>query len=253
MATHKPTSILIIHGAYFLPNAWHSFSDQLRQAGLVVDCPRLPTCADNRPPTATIKDDTAAVHQSAQRLIDGGHSILVLAHSYGGMVASEAITPDLYANSDSNDGKGVVALILLSTWLVQPGDSLTGLIGKYEFQCKVDLGDNGDGTVFAKNAAESFYNDAESKEAEGFALRNVTHNILAASGEISGAPWKDLPTTYIHCSRDLAIMLPLQQSMVQDAVNTGGKIITKTLDSGHCPFLTQPEAVLQIIKHAGGQ
>ena len=103
---------------------------------------------------------------------------------------------------------------------------MTGLIGKYGFQCKVDLGDNGDGTVFAKNASESFYNDVESKEAEGFAMMNVTHNILAASGEISEAPWKDLPTTYIPCSRDLAIMLPLQQSMVQDAVNAGGKIIT---------------------------
>ena len=122
MATHKPTSILIIQGAYFLPNAWDSVSDQFRQAGFVIECPRLPTCADSRPPAATIKDDTAAVHEAAQRLIDGGHSILVLSHSYGGMVASEAITPDVYANSDSTYGKGVVALILLSTWLVQPGD-----------------------------------------------------------------------------------------------------------------------------------
>lgn len=246
MANQKPTSVLIVHGGYFLPAAWDAFSDRLRQVGFTVQCPRLPSCGDKRPPTATLEHDVKAVRMAAQDLIDSNHTILVLAHSYGGIVASEAIGPNLY----SSDSSGVVGLVLLSSWLVQPGDTLTDVIGKYGFQCKVDLGNNGDGTVYAKNAPESFYNDIESTEAEDLATRNVTHNWLAASGQISGAPWKDLPTTYIHCAQDLAIMLPLQQSMVQDAVNAGGKLITKTIDSGHCPFLSQPEAVLRIVEDA---
>lgn len=246
MANHKHTAVLIIHGGYFLPAAWDNFGDQLRQAGFVVRCPRLPSCGDKRPPTATMNDDIIAVHGAAQELVDANHSILVLAHSYGGMVAAEAISPDLYATN----GKGAVGLILLSAWLVQPGNTLTDVIGKYGFQCKVDLGDNGDGTFFAKNAPESFYNDVESTEANDLATNNVTHNLFAASGKVSGAPWKDLPTTYIHCAQDMAIMLPLQQSMVQDAVNMGGKLITKTIDSGHCPFLSQPETLLGIVEEA---
>ncbi|KAJ5100081.1 alpha/beta-hydrolase [Penicillium argentinense] len=243
MSAQKPTAVLIIHGGYFLPAAWNAFSDRLRQAGLVVQCPRLPSCGDERPPTAAIKHDVAAVRKAAQDLITLNHCFLVLAHSYGGMVASEAIRPDLYASN----GKGVVGLVLLSSWLVQPGDTLMSVIDKYGFQCKVDLGNNGDGTVFAKNAPESFYNDIELTEAEELAKGNVTHNWLAASAEISGAPWKDLHTTYIHCAQDLAIMLPLQQSMVQDAVNAGGRLTIKTIDSGHCPFLSQPETVIGIV------
>ncbi|KAJ5994731.1 alpha/beta-hydrolase [Penicillium waksmanii] len=246
MVNHKPTAVLIIHGGYFLPAAWDVFGDQLRQAGFIVKCPRLPSCGDKRPPTATMNDDIIAVREAVQELINTNNSILVLAHSYGGMVASEAIGPDLYANN----GKGTVGLIFLSAWLVQPGDTLSDVIGKYGFQCKVDLSDNGDGTFFAKNAPESFYNDIESTEAKDLATKNVTHNLFAASGKISGAPWKDLPTTYIHCAQDMAIMLPLQQSMVQDAVNMGGKLVTKTIESGHCPFLSQPEALLRIVEEA---
>ncbi|KAJ5825734.1 alpha/beta-hydrolase [Penicillium riverlandense] len=243
MTGAKPTAILIVHGGYFLPPAWDALSNRLRKAGFVVQCPRLPSCGDKRPPTALREHDVAAVRKVAQELIDAGHSILVLAHSYGGMVASEAITKDLYASG----GNGVVSLIYLSAWLLQPGSTLEDVITKYGFQSEVDLGNNGDGTVFAKNAPESFYNDLEPETAEEFARGNVTHNWGAALGPMKGAPWKDLPTTYVHCTQDMAIMHPLQQSMVQDAVNAGGKLIVETIDAGHCPFLSQPEEIVRIV------
>jgi pimeloyl-ACP methyl ester carboxylesterase len=171
----------------------------------------------------------------------------VLAHSYGGIVASEALTSDLYANEVT---KGIVHIILLSAWLVQPADTIEDVIGKYGFQCKVDLGNNGVGTVFAKNAAEAFFNDIDSATAEELAKGNVTHNWLAVSEKVTGAPWKDLPTTYVHCTRDLAIMLPLQKSMVQEAINAGGasEFVTEIIDSGHCPFLSKPDELISIVK-----
>jgi pimeloyl-ACP methyl ester carboxylesterase len=246
MAPENP-AILIIHGGYFLPTAWDAFNDQLTKAGLVVRCPRLPTCGDKQPPTATLEEDVTAVRSAAKDLIDTGHNVIVLAHSYGGIVASEALTSDLYANEAT---KGIVHIIFLSAWLVQPGDTLEDVIGKYGFQCKVDLGSNGDGTVFAKNAAEAFFNDIDSATAEELAKGNVTHNWPAVSEKVTGAPWKDLPTTYVHCTRDLAIMLPLQKSMVQEAINAGGapEFVTEIIDSGHCPFLSKPDELISIVK-----
>ncbi|OQD86866.1 hypothetical protein PENSOL_c084G02071 [Penicillium solitum] len=247
MAIQTPTAILIIHGAYFLPKAWDAFNDELTKAGLVVSCPRLPTCGDESPPAATLKEDVIVVRSAAKDLIDTGHNIIVLAHSYGGIVASEALTLDLYANELT---KGVVYLILLSAWLVQPGGTLGDLIWKYGFQSKVDLGNSGDGTVFVKNAAEAFFNDINSATAEKLAAGNVTHNWLAASANVTGAPWKNLPTTYVHCTRDLAIMLPLQKSMVQDCINARGasKFVTEIINSGHCPFLSKPNELISIVK-----
>ncbi|KAJ5615365.1 hypothetical protein N7537_000479 [Penicillium hordei] len=246
MALQTPTAILIIHGGYFLPAAWDAFNDQLTKAGLVVRCPRLPTCGDESPPTATLKEDVIVVRSAAKGLIDAGHNIIVLAHSYGGIVASEALTLDLYANEVT---KGIVYLILLSAWLVQPGDTLGDLIGKYGFQCKADLGNSGGGTVFVKNAAEAFFNDIDFATAEKLAEGNVTHNWIAASAKVTGAPWKHLPTTYVHCTRDLAIMLSLQKSMVQDGINARGasNFVTETIDSGHCPFLSKPNELISIV------
>ncbi|KAL3474543.1 alpha/beta-hydrolase [Aspergillus californicus] len=257
MATPNITAILIIHGAYFLPSGWDSFIAALRRKhkdqDLSVECPRLPSCGDSQPPTATLADDVSAVRVAAEKLIGAGHRVAVLAHSYGGVVASEAITPDLYVGAQPDHDRGIASLILLSAFLVQPGDSLPGILGKYGFQSKMDLGDNGDGSVFTRNALDSFYNDLPRAKGEELAEANVTHNSTAAFGVVTGAPWKVLPTVYVYLTADLAIYLPLQKSMVADAVGAGGKIQVETLDAGHCPFLSRPDEFLDILlKVIGG-
>jgi pimeloyl-ACP methyl ester carboxylesterase len=250
--SQTPIAILIVHGAYFLPSAWEDFCRRLTQEGFIVRCPRLPSCGDARPPTALLEQDVMSVRTAAQELRNAGHVIIVLAHSYGGIVTSEAINQDLYAR---DSGRGVAYLIYMSAWLVQPGRSLADVITKYGFQCKVDIAINDDGTLAVKNAPESFYNDIDFAKAEELASSNVTHNWLAASGQVNGTPWKDLPITYIYCTRDLAIMLPLQESMVRDALNAGGtsRIFTETIDSSHCPFLSKPEEVIPIVHRVGAE
>ncbi|KAH8433713.1 uncharacterized protein LDX57_011347 [Aspergillus melleus] len=80
-------------------------------------------------------------------------------HSYGGIVASEATSPDLYSDASKTSSKGISSIIYIPAWLVPPGSSVPFVIEKYGFKCQVDLGVNEDGTVFAKNAPHSFYND----------------------------------------------------------------------------------------------
>jgi len=247
MATSNKTAVLIVHGAYFLPESWTPFMVSLTNAGFLTKCPRLPTCGDSRPPTATFPEDVAAVRNAAIELAHAGHPIIVLAHSYGGMVASEAIHPDLYAKPPAG---GVVALVYLSAFLVLPGQSLSDLLGKYGFQSKVDLGSNHDGTVYAKNAPDSFYNDIDTPRAQELAAANVTHNVTAFAGKAENSPWKDLLTVYVHCERDMSIFVDLQRSMVKDALELGGakQLVTKSCDSGHCPFLSVPGQVLKIVE-----
>ena len=256
MAASKQIAVLIVHGGYFLPDSWQPFINSLSLAGFIVRCPRLPTCGDARPPTATFADDVAVVQSAAKGLIAEGHQIIVLAHSYGGMVASEAISGDLYAVHGSNGG--VIHLIFLSAWLVTAGNSVGDLVQKYGFQSSVDVGFNEDGTAWAKNAPYCFFNDineSDSKRAEELATHNVTHNWATASGKISRAPWMDLPATYVHCTKDMAIHLQLQQSMVADALvalqterTRKGSIVTETIEAGHSPFLSKPTAIVKIVE-----
>jgi hypothetical protein len=126
-----------------------------------------------RPPKATLENDVTAVRHVAKQLVDAGHSIVLLAHSYGGIVASEAIREDLYAKQPS--GPGVVHLIYLSAWLLLPGYSLSDMFEKYGCQPQADTSINEDGTVSIKNAPDCFYNDIEPSLVQELAKKNVTH------------------------------------------------------------------------------
>jgi hypothetical protein len=120
----------------------------------------------------------------------------VLAHSYGGIVASEAITPDFYGpvkKSESGDsgggGSGVVHMIYLSAWLVLKGQSVDDIIQKYGFQSHADVGFYENGTAYVKNSPASFFNDVQPRShAEEVAKADVTHNRSAVSAPRSIVP-----------------------------------------------------------------
>ena len=106
-----------------------------------------------------------------------------------------------------------------------------------------------------RNAPEVYYNNIEPKRAAELAEGNVPRNWTTSSQKVTGASWKDLPTTYIYCAQDRAIEPPLPRSMVQDALAAGGSASFDmvTLDSGRYPFLSQPEALCQLIVKAAGR
>ena len=108
---------------------------------------------------------------------------------------------------------------------------------------------NDDGTAVAKNAQDAFYNDVVPRSrAEELAQANVTHNIMVVGGDVEGVPWMDVESTYVVCEKDEALLGQLQRNMVKDAQDAGGKVQVETLQSGHCPFLSQPDEVVRIVE-----
>lgn len=123
-------AVLFFHGGFHLPETYAPFLTQLSEAGFVVRCPPLPSNGDLRLPKTTFQNDAATVRTVAFDLASAGHQIIIFAHSYGGPVASETITEDLCAK---HGNAGVVRLIYVSAWMIQPGTSLIQLIEKYGF------------------------------------------------------------------------------------------------------------------------
>ena len=257
----KPV-ILIIHGAYVTPELWQPFIKALTEAGFEAHCPRLPTCgdkdiltgtfADARPAKATYDDDVKAVRKRAIEVAAAERSIVVLAHSYGGIVAADAIDAELCTYSRPPGTGGVAQLILLSTWLPLKGQSLDDMLMLEGNKSSCDVRFNEDGTAVLKNAAEAFFNDIKPViRAEELAATTVTHNWSAGRHKIVSTPWMMVPTTYIHCSYDKAIWPELQEAMVKNAVLEGETkaLRTKTLDAGHCPFLSTPDVLMSIVEN----
>lgn len=253
MATIASPAVLVVHGAYCTPSLLESFLQDVAAAGFVVRCPRLPTCGDVRPPVAGLSEDIRVVQATATELKAAGHPIIVLAHSYGGLVATEAITSELYAAAPrSTRSAGVLRLIYVSAHLALPGMSIRDIYTKHGFLCDVELQFNDDGTASVTNPIDAFYNDLELKEAERASAQNVTHNI-ALVGDIKAerAPWRAIPTTFVYCLKDLSMKMPLAQGLVKDALDLDESCGMKTvsIDAGHFPFLSKPAAVVSMIEN----
>ena len=252
MSISPKPAILIVHGGFSLPDSWEICGEALSQAGFIVSCPRLPTCGDVRPPKATLQDDITAVRNAAKWLMSAGLTIIVLSHSWGGFVVSEAIHEDLYAKQEAGgyQAPGVIHLIYLSAWLVQPGKSAKDLFYNPEFPSALELGANEDGTAWVKNAPDALYNDVEAGQAEELAKKNTTSNRAELASKASRTPWKDIPTTFVYTTKDVAINPGIQRIMVQEANGAGGvrPLDEEYCDSGHSPFLSVPSELVQIVE-----
>ena len=95
MPRTKPT-ILIIHGAWHHPGYFSSVINLLEKQGYDVVCPHLPTCNNDEKPTKSLEDDVAVIRNTASKLIDDGHEIVALMHSYGGVVGDRRPIRPLY-------------------------------------------------------------------------------------------------------------------------------------------------------------
>lgn len=73
--------------------------------------------------------------------------------------------------------------------------------------------------------------------------KEATHASAVLFGTPSGyEPWANgIPCSYIFCSDDNALPLPFQRGMVQQL---GPEPRTAALESGHCPFLSMPDELL---------
>ena len=75
------------------------------------------------------------------------------------------------------------------------------------------------------------------------------HNFSAVSNTITHPPWRLLPTLSVCCTKDVAMSLDLQKTMVKDAVESGATELTVcTVESSHSPFWSMPAEVVRIVE-----
>lgn len=124
-----------------IPEAWHtpvhysSFIDAMSSLGYAMACEQLPTGSTETDSSesdnmAGFNDDVSMIYQLVFDLVSDGNDIVVIAHGYGGFVASEALT-DLGKEERAGAGKsgGVVGLISVAGLLPVQGDTLLAAFG----------------------------------------------------------------------------------------------------------------------------
>lgn len=122
MSSTKPT-IVIVPGSFSAPGAYTSFLILLRSQGFTAVVINLPSTQKRFPlEPATLQDDASHVRGMIGALLaeKEGTEVVVLAHSYGGTVATEALA----GMGIQGEGKsGVKRLIFLSATAPKVGET----------------------------------------------------------------------------------------------------------------------------------
>jgi len=164
-------------------------------------------------------------------LTEGDEPIVVVAHSYGGIVVAEAAVGI----------KTVRHLVFVSSYLPEPGESLS-TFGAAVPPPFLDFDPDG-GTFGARPElfAETFAQDCPPGIARDAAARLVRQTLAVTGQPVQAAAWHDLPTTYVVCTEDRGTPAGAQREFARRADN----IIE--VKAGHHPFLSQPQTVADII------
>ena len=177
-------------------------------------------------PTITLEGDVATTRQA----LDGLDSPAVLVgHSYGGMVITEAGTHN------------VAALAYVAAFAPDKGDSVNTLIADPPPCAPVPpILPPQDGFLFLgrDKFAASFAADVPASDAVFMADSQFPWGIGALSGAITEPAWRVKPSWYLVATDDHMIPPPAQRSMSERA----GSTVTEIAGS-HAIYVSQPAAV----------
>jgi pimeloyl-ACP methyl ester carboxylesterase len=221
-------TVLLIHGAWADGSSWSKIVPLLESKGLHVVAVQIPL--------TSFSDDVAAT-QRAIDLEDG--PVLLVGHSYGGAVITEA----------GNDPK-VAGLVYVSAVAPDKGESALGLISSVPTPIDSELRPDKSGflKLTPKGIAEDFGQDLSAKEIAVLIATQVPVNVAAMKGEITVPAWKSKPSWYIIAGNDRAISPDLEASQ---AKKIGA--ITTTVASSHVIMLAQPAKVADVIVNAASR
>lgn len=119
----------------FAPGAWHTpdcfeiVQGKLDKQGYTTSAVAYPS-VDAEPPTRGLFDDAAALRRDILVQTTQGKQVIVVVHSYGGLVGAEAVKGLGYKQRKA-EGKtgGVTLLVYLSAFVTPKGMSILKMLG----------------------------------------------------------------------------------------------------------------------------
>jgi len=219
-------NVVLVHGAWADGSSWAKVIPLLEAAGLHV------VAVQN--PLTSLQDDVAAV-QRAIALQDG--PVLLVGHSYGGAVITEAGT----------DPK-VAGLVYVAAFAPDAGQAV-GELGK-EFppapggaEIRPDAG--GFLMMTRKGIEEDFAQDLPGSERKILAATQGPTNGAAFGAKVTNAAWRTKPTWYVVAANDRMIAPDLERQFAKTM-----KAKTITVPSSHVPMLSHAQQVAKLIIEA---
>ena len=226
----QPVSIVLVHGAFVDASGWQAVYDILTNDGFEV------LIVQN--PTVTLDGDVAA---AARAIARAKHPVILVGHSYGGMVITEA----------GNSPK-VRSLAYIAAYAPDAGESVETLAKEpappEEPRAPLLPPQDGYLLVDPTKFATSFAADVDPAKTHFMAAAQVPWGLEAVRTRITKAAWKTKPAHYLVTTKDAMIPPTAQRTMAKRAGAT-----TVEVASSHAVMLSQPMEVAAFIKRAAAE
>lgn len=219
-------NVVLVHGGFVDGSGWHSVYDNLTRDGFHVRIVQNPTLS--------LDGDVAATHQVLDTL--DGPAILV-GHSYGGVVISEAGTHP-----------NVARLAYIAAFAPDKGESVSTLIADPPPGAPVPpILPPRDGFLYLDRDRfhAAFAADLPPRLTAFMADAQVPWGLDALNGAVTDPAWRHKPSWYLVATEDRMIPPLAQHTMAHRA----GSTVLETIGS-HAVYVSQPTAVTNLIHQA---
>ena len=219
-------NVVLVHGGFVDGSGWKSVYDILKKDGYNVSIVQNPT--------TSLADDVAVTKRTIAQQ-DG--PVVLVGHSYGGVVVSEAGTDEK-----------VKAVVYIAAFAADKGESVSSLIANPPAGASVPpILPPVDGYLFLDKAkfAEAFAADVDPATASFMADSQVPWGVEALAGAVTNPAWKNKPSYYLVASDDHMIPPPAQRMMAKRA----GSTVVETAGS-HAVYVSKPDVVAALIEQA---
>lgn len=225
--SHKGVkNIVLVHGAFADGSSWNKVIAILQQKGFNVVAVQNPLTA--------LEDDVAATKRIINSL-DG--PVLLVGHSYGGMVISEA----------GKDAR-VAGLLYVAALIPEEGQNVNDVNAAMPLTGvgpEIKLSPEGFLSLSPKGIDQFFAQDAPMEERKLIYATQGTWAAVATQTKVHDPAWKSKPSWSIVAGKDGMINPDLQRYKAKLI-----KANTLELPSSHVPMVTQPKKVAEFIIQA---
>jgi pimeloyl-ACP methyl ester carboxylesterase len=225
-ADGRVNNVVLVHGAFVDGSGWQGVYDTLTKDGYAVSIVQNPTIS--------LADDVARTRRT---LAAQNGPVILVGHSYGGVVITEA----------GSDPK-VAGLVYIAAFAPDKGESVSALIENPPPGAPVaPIVPSGDGYLFVDRARfhESFAADVSPQAAAFMADSQVPWGLEALNGVVTEPAWKTRPSWYLVASEDRMIPPDAQRAMSKRAGSTVAEV-----KGSHAVYVSQPQAVADVIAKA---
>lgn len=251
MAPNVKPAIVLVHGAWHVPEHYSDFIQQLQQAGFEVVCPRLPTCDETKRLTADLFSDARVVRSHVNSLIDKSREVIMLLHSYGGAVGTEVVKGlSMRERAMKELHGGVIHLIYMCGFMLQVGESVGGASLPRPVPEPVESDDATGTTFLCEPPIQLFYADVEPERAKKMEALLARQSGPAMTDAITYPAWQYIPTTYLRTQEDKVLFPDWQERQIKAVRDAGSSLAVETFKSSHSPFLSMPGEMVAAVERA---